>query len=179
MIVASHELKFPLTTIKAYTQIALTCCDETPKKVNEYLVKVDKYIDKLHDLINEMLDVSKVQAGKLQLSTSCVELSSFLDEVLTSVQHTTADHQILLKENVYAKVNIDPLRLEQVVTNIVSNAAKYSPGKHKIVVNSQIKNDIVVVSFKDFGIGIPQQKLDQVFTRFYRVNEDAVQFSGL
>ncbi len=133
----------------------------------------------LHDLINEMLDVSKIQAGKLQLSTSPVELNLFLDESLNSIQHITADHQILLKENVSAKVNIDPLRIEQVITNIISNAAKYSPGKHKIVVSSQIKNDLVVVSFKDFGIGIPQQKLDQVFNRFYRVNEDAVQFSGL
>jgi PAS domain S-box-containing protein len=177
--IASHELKTPLTTIKAYTQIALSCCDNVPEKVNEYLIKIDKYTDKLHDLINEMLDVSKIQAGKLQLSTSPVELNLFLDEALNSIQHITADHQILLKENVSAKVNIDPLRIEQVITNIISNAAKYSPGKHKIVVSSQIKNDLVVVSFKDFGIGIPQQKLDQVFTRFYRVNEDAVQFSGL
>ncbi len=147
--------------------------------MHEYLLKVDKYTDKLHDLINEMLDVSKIQAGKLQLSTLPVDLSSFLDETLNSVQHITADHQIILKENISAKVNIDTLRIEQVITNIVSNAAKYSPGKHKIVVSSQIKNSMVVVSFKDFGIGIPQQELDHVFTRFYRVNEDAVQFSGL
>ncbi len=177
--IASHELKSPLTTIKAYTQIALTCCDKTPEKVYEYLLKVDKYTDNLHGLINEMLDVSKIQAGKLLLSTSLVDLSSFLKEALNSIQHITADHQIIIEENVSAKVNIDPLRIEQVVTNIISNAAKYSPGKHKIVVSSQITNGMVVVSFKDFGIGIPQQNLDKVFTRFYRVNENAVQFSGL
>ncbi|MEO7801634.1 MAG: PAS domain-containing sensor histidine kinase, partial [Ginsengibacter sp.] len=177
--IASHELKTPLTTIKAFTQIALQCCDDTPARVKQYLEKVDLYTDKLSALINELLDVSKIQAGKLKLNTTPVELSSFLQESLHSVQHITADHKIHIRQNEEANVSVDTSRLEQVITNIISNAAKYSPGKNEIYVNSKKQNGEVVVSVTDFGIGIPEKKLDKVFTRFYRVNDNTRQFSGL
>mgnify|MGYP001792985940 CR=1 FL=1 len=88
-------------------------------------------------------------------------------------------HKINVEKNQAAKVKIDTLRLEQVITNIITNAAKYSPGKNKIIVNSFKKDNAIVVSFKDFGIGIAKEKLSKIFDRFYRVDEVSKDFSGL
>lgn len=177
--IASHELKTPLTTIKAFTQIALSCCDDTPNKVKQYLEKVNHYTDKLSELVNELLDVSKIEAGKLKLRTAPIELSTFLKDSIQAVQHIIPDHTIFIKDIDEARVNADTGRLEQVITNIISNAAKYSPGKSEIYVNSTRQDDSVIVSVTDLGIGIPKKNLHNVFTRFYRVNENDKQFSGL
>lgn len=178
--IASHELKTPLTTIKAYTQLAaMLAKDKAPETVIQYLDKIDQYIGKLNNLLNELLDVSRINAGKLSLIPAEIEFSTFLPEVLTSMQHITQDHKIILEKNEAAKIKIDGLRLEQVITNIISNAAKYSPGKEKIIVNSFRKDDAIVVSFTDFGIGIPKEKIEKIFDRFYRVDEVAKTYSGL
>lgn len=178
--IASHELKTPLTTIKAYAQLASNLCkDKCPEPVQQYLLKVDQYAAKLNFLINELLDVSRIHAGKLRLSQTEVSTDSFFAEVLASMQQITQEHKIILQENETAKVQIDTLRLEQVITNLVSNAAKYSPGKDTILVNSVVKDNSVVVSFTDFGIGIPKGKINKIFDRFYRVDEVSKDFSGL
>ncbi|MEO6327291.1 MAG: PAS domain S-box protein [Ginsengibacter sp.] len=177
--IASHELKTPLTTIKAYTQVALACCADTPDKVTEYLKKVDEFSNKLNSLVTELLDISRIDAGKLKITTKRIDMSVFLEDILSSLQYITSNHTIIFNEKAHALVNIDQLRLEQVISNIIDNASKYSPGKNEIVVTSQIKNDQVITSFKDFGIGIPEQNLPKIFNRFYRVNEASMQFSGL
>ena len=178
--IASHELKTPLTTIKAYAQLALSVCgDGCPEPVHKYISKVDEYAVRLTSLINELLDVSRIHAGKLRLTQSEVTMDAFIPEVLNSMQQITQDHKIILEQNEPAKVKIDTLRLEQVITNIISNAAKYSPGRDKIVVNSIQKDGSIVVSFTDYGIGIPKEKISKIFDRFYRVDEVARDFSGL
>lgn len=177
--IASHELKTPLTTIKAYTQLAISLADDCTPVISQYLKKVDLYAGKINSLINELLDVSRINAGKLSLTQSEVEMNSFLPEVLNSMQHITQTHKISLEKNEPATLKIDTLRLEQVITNIISNAAKYSPGKEKIIVNSVKKDDKLIISFKDFGIGIPQEKINKIFDRFYRVDELSKDFSGL
>jgi len=178
--IASHELKTPLTTIKAYAQLALTfCTDKYPEPVQQYLSKVDEYASKLNFLINELLDVSRIHAGKLRLTQTEVEIDSFLPELLNSMQQITSYHTLTLEKNEAARVTIDTVRLEQVITNLISNAAKYSPGKEKIIINSVKKDSTIVISFKDFGIGIPNDKISKIFDRFYRVDELSKDYSGL
>jgi signal transduction histidine kinase len=106
-------------------------------------------------------------------------MDAFIPEVLNSMQQITQDHKIILEKNEPAKVKVDTLRLEQVITNIISNAAKYSPGKEKIVVSSVQKDGSIIVSFTDYGIGIPKEKISKIFDRFYRVDEVSKDFSGL
>ena len=178
--IASHELKTPLTTIKAYAQLALSISkDEEHTTIQPFLAKIDQYAGKLNFLLNELLDVSRIHAGKLIFSQTEVEISSFLPEILNSMQQITQDHKIILEKNESAKVKLDTLRLEQVITNIISNAAKYSPGKDSIIVNSVKKDDAVIISIKDFGIGIPQIMINKIFDRFYRVDEVSKKFSGM
>ncbi len=177
--IASHELKTPLTTIKAYAQLVLSISqDENPHQLNPYLQKIDGYADKLNYLLNELLDVSRIHAGKFLLSPKEIEFNSFLTEVIDSMQHITSPHKIILERNEHAKVLIDPLRIEQVITNIISNAAKYSPGKKEIIVNSSSNDNKIIVSVKDFGIGILTEKLTEIFNRFYRVDDVSKNFSG-
>jgi PAS domain S-box-containing protein len=178
--IASHELKTPLTTLKAYASMALAISkDKCQDTVGNYLLKIDQYCNKLTFLINELLDVSRIHAGKLILNHTEVNTDLFLPDVLNSMQQITGMHRIILEQNHPAKVNMDPLRLEQVITNIISNAAKYSPGGEKIIVNSVKNYDEITISFRDFGIGIPEEKLYKIFDRFYRVDEESNKFSGL
>ncbi len=177
--IASHELKTPLTTIKAYTQLAISLANECTPVITQYLQKVDQYAGKVNYLINELLDVSRIQGGKLRLSETEVTIETFLPEVLNSMQHITQTHAITLNKIEKAKVKVDTIRLEQVITNLISNAAKYSPGKDKIIVNSVKKDNSIVISFTDFGIGIPKEKISKIFDRFYRVDEVSKEFSGL
>ena len=178
--IASHELKTPLTTIKAYAQLALSLSKgKEHEHFQKYLEKVDQYSTKLNILLNELLDVSRIHAGKLILTQTVVEMHTFLPEVLNSMQHIVQTHKIILETNDTCKVKIDTLRLEQVITNIISNAAKYSPGKDKIIIRSIKEADSIVVSFTDFGIGIPKEKIEKIFNRFYRVDEASKDFSGL
>ena len=178
--IASHELKTPLTTIKAYAQLALDMSkNKYPDGVEKCLFKIDQYAGKLNFLINELLDVSRIHGGKLGLTKSEIEMNPFLAEVLNSMQQITATHKIILEKNETVNVIADSIRLEQVITNIISNAAKYSPGKENIVVNSFKKDNAIVISFTDNGIGIPKEKIDKIFDRFYRVDEASTHFSGL
>lgn len=178
--IASHELKTPLTTIKSYAQLALSMVkDKYPDAVQNCLIKVDQYAGKLNSLINELLDVSRIHGGKLSINKTEVEMHSYLSEVINSMQQITTRHKIVIEKNEEAKVNIDTLRLEQVITNLISNAVKYSPGKEIIIVNAVKKEDAVVVSFTDYGIGIPPEKRTIIFDRFYRIDEVSKHFSGL
>lgn len=178
--IASHELKTPLTTLKAYASLALMLCKgKCTEAVQEPLLKIDQYSGKLNFLINELLDVSRIHAGRLTLNHTKVDLNLFLPDVLKSMQQITHTHKIILEKNHSVKVRMDPLRLEQVITNIISNAAKYSPGKEKIIVNSIKKDHEIIISFRDFGIGIPEEKLDKIFDRYYRVDEESNKFTGL
>jgi PAS domain S-box-containing protein len=176
--VAGHELKTPITTIKAYTQITLAICKDCPEDVLKYLNKVDQYANKLTFLLNELLDVSKIHLGKLPLFKIETDIHVFLLEVLDSIQHITHDHRIILEQNAAATTSIDPIRLEQVIINLVNNSAKYSPGKDKIVVRSTIGNGEIIISITDYGIGISHENLDEIFNRFYRVDKMSTQFSG-
>jgi two-component system, LuxR family, sensor kinase FixL len=178
--IASHELKTPLTTIKAYTQIALShAVKHDLRNITQYLEKVNQYTSKLNNLINELLDVSKIQAGKLKVNTVALDISHYLSEVILSIQHITPTHKIRLLQNDRAIVRVDPLRIEQVITNIISNAAKYSPGREEILVKSVLDSEKITISITDYGIGISSENLDSIFTRFYRVEESSKDFSGL
>jgi PAS domain S-box-containing protein len=175
--IASHELKTPITTIKAYTQITLAMCEDQHEDLKKNLVKIDQFTNKLNFLLSELLDVSKINLGQLNLSKTKIDFDTFLPDTLNSIQQITK-HQLILEENASAAVTADPIRLEQVITNLISNSAKYSPDKNRIVVRSFIKQNEIVISFTDYGIGIAADNIEKIFNRFYRVDESAMKFSG-
>jgi PAS domain S-box-containing protein len=177
MAMASHELKTPLTVIKANLQI-LEYKMQDDFKI-DFVNKTLNQVNKLSNLITDLLDVSKIQAGKLELKRSNFDLSPFLQEIVEDIQRTTPDHKIILHtNNKHLKARADKDRLEQVVINLLTNAIKYSPGAKEVIIDADIKDKEIVISIKDTGIGIPEDDLDKVFTRFFRVRGLASTFSG-
>jgi PAS domain S-box-containing protein len=173
----SHELKTPITTIKAYTQLTLAMCNDQQQSIKANLSKMDQMIDKLVFLINQLLHVSQINLGKLNLLKSKINFKSFLPETLNAIQQITA-HQIIIERNDEAEITLDPVRLEQVIANLISNAAKYSPGENKIIVRSIKKQNELICSFTDFGIGIAEENVQKIFDRFFRVNDVSHRFTG-
>ena len=160
--IASHELKTPITTIKAYTQLTLAMCKEEQNAIKTNLGKIDQFTNKLISLVNELLHVSQINLGKLRLSKSKIDFHSFFSETLNVIQQITT-HQIILERNDKADIIADPVRLEQVIANLISNAAKYSPGKNKILVRSIKRKNEVICAFTDFGIGIAAENIEKIF----------------
>lgn len=176
MAMASHELKTPLTVIKANLQILENKLQSDPNI--SFINKILLSVNKLSNLINSLLDVSKIQSGKVELSLSKFDMNALLAETVENIQATTPDHKIIFENNGKLIANADRERIEQVIINLLTNAAKYSPYADEIVVNAYVKNDQIEVHVKDHGMGIPQEDTDKIFTRFYRVQGIASTFAG-
>jgi PAS domain S-box-containing protein len=178
--IASHELKTPVTTIKAFAQIALKQAEKnSDAAIHEYLKKINIHTNKLDSLLTELLDVSKIHAGKLILSETVVDFGSYLNEVMQSIKYVTPTHNINVNVKENALVEIDTLRIEQVITNLVNNAAKYSSGKKIIDIETYIENGYIITAIKDYGIGISEKNMKKLFDRFYRVEETSKSYAGL
>jgi PAS domain S-box-containing protein len=177
MVMASHELRTPLTVILANLQMLESIMEEDPR--SKFIEKTIKQANKLASLITNLLDVSKIQAGKLRLNPTVFEMNGLLLEITSSLQQTTKNHQIIFEvEEGNLWVNADRERMEQVIINLLSNAIKYSLDHTDIIVHARKKGGQILVSVHDSGIGIPQKDIENVFLRFYRVSGSASSFSG-
>lgn len=177
MVMASHELKTPLTVIMANLQILHEMMEKDENSI--FVKKAVKQVDKLSELIGNLLDVSKIQAGKLALKPVRFDLNVLLLDVINNLQQTTKTHQIVYKSSKKKiMITADRERMEQVVINIISNAIKYSRKAGEITVDVYKKDQEIIVSVKDEGIGIPQKDIENIFLRFYRVSGSASSFSG-
>lgn len=182
--IASHELKTPITTLKSYTQILGQALNKNKKELDDksliYVSKMEDQIVRLTKLITELLDVSKIQAGKLELQKELIDLNVLLKETIDDMQHLTNKHQIIFQKGGDCKVLADPYRISQVLTNLISNAIKFSPKADKIFVQSQVRLNQIIVSVEDFGIGIAKKNINKIFDRFFQAdNKIRVSFSGL
>ncbi|MDB5132686.1 MAG: chemotaxis protein [Mucilaginibacter sp.] len=180
MNVASHELKTPITTMKAYLQILQKMVPPLgTASAGDFIIKANKQVKKLIDLVDDLLDVSKIHAGKMVYQFIDINLATLLEEVVAQTQITVKTHRIVIKNNVPVIIQGEKHRLEQVLSNFLSNAIKYSPEATEIVISSHLLNNEVKVSVRDFGIGIPADQQEYVFDRFFRVQESSRKFSGL
>jgi PAS domain S-box-containing protein len=176
---ASHELKTPVTSISGYLQIIeQSFANEDRNKI--FISKARSQVNKLAALISDLLDVSKIQTGKLPLSYSSFDLAGLLKEVTEVMQQTNPLHQIILNcDETNLTIEADHQRIEQVLINLISNAVKYSPDADRIIVNACAAVDKIRVSIQDFGIGIEPEQQERIFSRFYRVENLAAHMSGL
>lgn len=175
---ASHELKTPLTGINGYIQILMRMV--TGEQPSKYLAKTFQQIQKLTALVNDLLDVSKIEAGKLKFSIEEIDLLKVISETVEMVAETNSTYQInFLPALDHCMVFADAQRTEQVLNNLLSNAIKYSPGADRIEVLLEVRDNFAVVGVKDFGMGIPAEKINNLFSRFYRIDEHTPNISGL
>ena len=179
--IASHELKTPVTSLKAALQIMerASLKGDNIKTVDTFIQKAIKQVDKLTELIKDLLDVTKIQSGKLVLRKTDFVLDELLKECVEEIQNGSPNHKITIEGYRNIEVHADRNRLEQVIINLISNAIKYSPDADKVIVSIEKIGEGVKVCVKDFGIGISADKLPLIFDRFYRVDEDSQRYAGL
>lgn len=166
--IASHELKTPVTTIKSFAQIlAAQLKKNSDQKPLQYVHKLESQIDRISELINELLDVSKIEAGKLELVKEKFDLSQLAKEIVNDLQPTTRQ-KIYFKSGTKTALTGDKHRISQVLINLISNAMKYSPDDSDVIVKTFAKNGHVGACVQDFGVGIKKSDLDKVFGRFFQ-----------
>jgi signal transduction histidine kinase len=174
--VAAHELKTPLTGLQGYTQLLMRQLTKTgtldPQRVQQALNALNRQSDKLARLITQLLDITRFDAGKLKLELRPTNLKQLVEQVVVSAQTNAAKHKLVIEALPDIEVRLDPVRFEQVVANLLDNAIKYSPqgGLVKIDVNL-LDNAMFCLSVTDQGIGIPLERRDQIFERFYQAHE--------
>ncbi|MGH2648267.1 MAG: sensor histidine kinase, partial [Ginsengibacter sp.] len=179
--IASHELKTPVTSLKAYTQLLRQDSKESgDSKREKMLSKIEAQADKLTHLVNDLLDSSKIQNGKLVYDKHLFPLNDLVAEIVEETQNTITSHKIFLKKNAPLKVNADRERIGQVLNNLLNNVIKYCPTAENIIVSLEEKDHMAICSVEDFGDGIINDQQDKIFERFYRVTGNNLHtFPGL
>jgi len=178
--IASHELKTPLTSVKGYVQLLERSIDKGDLvTVKRHLQKAQAQLEKLNDLIADLLDISKIESGKLKFNNKDFNMDELLDNVLEIIRHANPDFKIIKNGSVSVPIFGDEMRIEQVIINFLTNAIKYSPGTDEISVNLRQETDFIYLGVRDYGIGIDLSQQSNVFEKFFRVEETAIQFQGL
>lgn len=137
-----------------------------------YLNRIDDQIDRLINLVSQLLDVSKIEAGGLKLNKSIFRLDDLVKETIDELEENIPNHKVITNLQRRLRVRADRDRVQQVLINLLTNAAKYSPDADKIVVKGKVnKNNEVIISVKDYGMGIPRKHQGKIFEKFFRVYE--------
>jgi len=166
----SHELKTPLTALKAYVQMLGTWAK---KQKDSFavgaLTKVDKQVRKMLNMINSLLNLSSAEVGKIHINKQIFSLDELLREVVEETLFITSSHHITVAPCENIKINADREKIEQVLVNLLSNAAKYSDKGSAIYVTCGKEENRVVIGVQDEGMGITADAIDKVFQPHYRV----------
>lgn len=171
LALASHELRTPITSLKLYAQLLKKRLDtrgdaDTAKQLD----RMDKQIDKLIELVRGLLDVSRIEAGKVDYRMERIDLDALIRETVEDLQRVSDKHRIVLDGVQGGMVIADSERIEQVLTNLITNAIKYSPDKDKVIVSAERLGEEIKVSVQDFGIGISEVDRSKIFDRFFQVS---------
>lgn len=179
--VASHELKTPVTSLKGFTRLLTQrLTNSGDEEALRFLGRMDGQIDRLTNLVNDLLNITKMQNGRLEYRMQIFDLMELVQEAVENIRGTTQTHHLLLEGTVAAPVYGDRDRIGQVLTNLLTNAIKYSKGAERVIVGMAIHEREVVVSVQDFGIGISQENQPKIFEQFYQVSEaDGATYPGL
>ncbi len=184
--IVSHELRTPLTAIKNSLGILKGgAAGETTPTMNKFLGLAERNVLRLKGIINDLLDLSKIEAGKMKFSFEKSDIITPVESAKNALENLIKEKNIsfeLIKEEELPKVFIDTLRIEQVVTNFLSNAIKFTPENGNIILSVKLQKgnlinranieqnrDYIVVSVKDSGIGIEEENLEKVFDKFQQI----------
>jgi len=176
--IAAHELRTPLAVLKGFAQtlIVQTARGKGPELTDwqmEALQGIDQATIRMVELIDDLLDVTRLQAGRLELHIEPVDIVAMLQRILKRQQITTEQHTLsLITPLEHLVVQVDPRRIEQVLNNLLNNAIKYSPvgGNVGVTIEEDAARQVAIVSVRDSGIGIPVEQQARVFGRFVRAD---------
>lgn len=172
--VAAHELKTPISSLRLSAQLAermLRGSDEIDReRLNRQVQTIIDQSVKLARLVEQMLDVSRVKAGRLEIEPEQTDVVAFLRAIVENAERNTPKHSVSLHAPSAIQANIDPLRIEQVLVNLVDNAIKYSPNGGPIDVEASEQDGAVRIAVTDKGIGIPAEHRGRIFEQFYQAH---------
>ena len=170
--IASHELRTPVTSLKLYVQVLQKQLSRRGEEsLARAFAKMDAHLNKLTLLIEDLLNVSRIEHGKLDFQEDWFDLNEVVRETVEQIQFTTSKHRIRIEGRISQLVWGDRDRIGQVLTNLLTNAVKFSPLANTIIVRLTAAQDAVMVSVQDFGIGIEKEHLNHIFDRFHRVSD--------
>ncbi|MBE9583949.1 PAS domain-containing protein [Mucilaginibacter sp. JRF] len=167
----SHELKTPLTSLKAYIQVLQAKALKAEDKfAGGALDKSLLQVNKMNTLIKGFLDVARLESGSINLDVEQFDLNVLIKEAVEEAAITMDSHDVIFNAQQPIQINADREKISQVLNNLISNATKYSPRGSDIEINSYSHDNVAGVSITDKGIGIGADDIEKLFDRFYRVN---------
>ncbi len=170
----SHELRTPLTSIKGYaTILAAEKLGALPAAAKERLEKINAHSDELVHMVNDLLDIARIEAGKTVMKTEEQNIKKIIDNVVDMISIQGKNKNIELRTDVLDNIPnifLDRSQIERVFINLLGNAIKFTPQNGKITVTAKLKENQVQIDISDTGIGVPPESLSQLFQEFYRVD---------
>jgi len=178
---ASHELKTPITSMKLYIDSLINRIKQTKdEKALKTLTSIKYQTERLQELVSDLLDVSRLQTGKLSFNKEKFQIDELIEETIEGLQGSTTQHAIKFSKKSPVTVFADKFRVYQVLTNLITNAIKYSPDASEINVAVKKDGQKAIVSVKDSGIGIDKDQQRKIFDRLYQVTDSKEKtFPGL
>jgi signal transduction histidine kinase len=180
--IVSHEFRTPLTGIQGFSEMMR---DEnlTPDEMREYAGDINKDAQRLNRMINEMLDLDRMEAGRMTIHPERIDFNAVVGDVADRVRPNAPNHTLTLDlQSDLPQVQADRDRMTQVASNLLNNAVKYSPTGGRITVTTRADGDQLRLDVRDEGLGIPPDALETIFERFSRVDSQAtrdIQGTGL
>jgi signal transduction histidine kinase len=171
--IVSHEFRTPLTGIQGFSEM-MRDEDLTVDELKEYATDINKDARRLNRLVNEMLDLSRMESGRIQLSLEPIDLNAVIQDVANTMQPTTPKHQFKVRlDKALPSIMADRDKITQVVTNLANNAVKYAPEGGEIVLMTRAEGNLAHLMVSDNGIGMPKEMVERVFEPYSRVEHGA------
>lgn len=179
--IASHELKTPVTSIKAYAQLLEKMLKrEGDLQKADMMTRLTGQVNRLTTLLDDLLDVSKITNERLNFKRDYHIFNDIVTDNINDLDETDRTHEIEMELGFMGSIYCDRVRIGQVLKNLISNAIKYSPEDNRVVIRTGQRGRNLVVSVQDFGIGISEEDKTRVFEQFYRVsNAEAYSYQGM
>lgn len=176
----SHDLRTPLTMVKAYAEMIRDLSGDNPVKRNEHLGVIIEESNRLASLVNDILDLSKIESGNQEITVSEFEITAKLNEVLEryTLLSEQQGYQFILETDGEVVVRADVIKMEQVLYNLINNAVNYTGEDKKVTIRQKNFEDRVRIEISDSGAGIPEELLPLIFDRYYRAEKNKREVIG-
>jgi PAS domain S-box-containing protein len=175
----SHELRTPMTSIKGYTDLLMMEAVGTlTDKQRNFLSVIKGNAERLKMLVDDLLDISRIESGRMEVSPEEMQVGDVIDQAIKVMKARAEEEELTLRSNVPSELPIvqaDPDRVNQILTNLLENACRYTPADGEVIVSADVQGDEVVISVRDTGIGITPEDQRKIFDRFFRAEDPVVQ----